>query len=108
MPLQSGGDRQAVERQLKIAFAGRLLLCCCTHEEEAERVGGGCDDDSGDDSGTGCVGSFGTDLAIQGSKSPRTGLKLGRRKWQVSGGVRCTQSQRRGPCLAAAVARRAT
>lgn len=38
--------------------------------------------------GTGRVGSFGADLAIQGSKSPRTGLKLGRREWQVSGGVR--------------------
>ncbi|ESA43670.1 hypothetical protein GE21DRAFT_3444 [Neurospora crassa] len=49
MPLQSGGDRQAVERQLKMAFAGRLLLCCCAHGEEAERVGGECDDDSGDD-----------------------------------------------------------
>ncbi|WPJ64684.1 hypothetical protein SMAC4_13840 [Sordaria macrospora] len=42
------------------------------------------------------------------SRSPRTGFKLGRRReWQVLVVCMCTHSQRRGPCLAAAVARRA-
>ncbi|KAK1777919.1 hypothetical protein QBC45DRAFT_452117 [Copromyces sp. CBS 386.78] len=46
MPLQSGGGRQAVERQLNMACAGRLLFA-----RKGERAGGGrgCDGDDGDD-----------------------------------------------------------